>query len=191
MKPSGKHVGTKPKQRKRMDFSQHYSVQPKMLQYKTEATIYMPASEERKTNPYPNTNIKPLSNRQGIHCVPAMQAQWVWTPAMCSVQHKRDNLRSWPSSKQTLWLLLWSQSVCFRRYNKQHRQPVSSVSCRQVDPNTASPLHQPVDGLKEADEDGDTAHRGGTGWFNMFASNWAHELELNTFDRNKKKRILK
>lgn len=31
-----------------------------------------------------------------------MRAQWVWTPAMCCVQQKGDNLRSWPGSKQTV-----------------------------------------------------------------------------------------
>lgn len=62
----------------------------------------MNASEKGKTHPLLNTNIKPLSNQQRVYCVAVMQAQWVWAPAMCSVQHKRDKLRSWPRSKQTV-----------------------------------------------------------------------------------------
>ncbi len=69
------------------------------------------ASKKGETHPYTNTNIKPLSNQQGIYCVAVMQAQWVWTLAMCSVQHKRDNLRSWQRSKQTVAAALKSVTL--------------------------------------------------------------------------------
>lgn len=136
------------------------------------------SKKKRETHPNTNTNIKPLSNQQRLYCVVVMEAQCVWTLAMCSVQHKRDNLRSWPSGKQTVWLLLWSQSLCCCYYHKRHRPPVSWAPYHQVSEQInrilASALNQLLDRQPEGEQDGERVHSGeGCGHFNMCTSNWA------------------
>lgn len=124
-----------------------------------------------KGKTHPCTNIKPLSNQQGIYCVAIMPAQWVWTPAMCSVQHKRDNLRSWPSSSQTVAAAL--KSVTLLLPLPQMAQAAGELSTLSTGQRTRQPecrfITEPgtSQGNKKVNKTTD-----------MCASNWANELEL-------------
>lgn len=149
------------------------------------------ALKKGETHPYTNTNIKPLSNQQGIYCVAVMQAQWVWTLAMCSVQHKRDNLRSWPRSKQTVAAALKSVTLLLllSQMTQATGEPstVSSSQWTSQPELLASALNQLLDRKQEGEQDRETTLSGKTLWI-MCSSIWADEPELKPIWEKKKKK---